>query len=661
MAEYPAYNPNSDPRRAALLALLDGVDPSERPYSGPAFRLPERVRPGPAGPRFDPSAVSRGSYTGPQFSASRSDADARAYTGPQFSVRDDDPPEELPAWRDPSSITRTERPADADRVSAEPQRYPAWRGPSQSEPGLGFNLAAARAAVGQAPQNTGAGAIRAAMFDDSIAARGDSPSVGPATPASSAVEQDEARIRDLLSKAPANTNSRGMGALRLAAYGGAQEAQSDSLGRAIGGLAGGFGAGLLNKRADETIIDRPQQLARAQAQLQLNSAAEKARGEREAAQAGTREKNALAGYYEQKPWLEEQKRADAASQRERTVVLQNLRLRKGQPLDPNNPQDRALLERAASAGILVDPEEWNNSAGNNVTLTLTDPKDPTKTNTVLFNRVTKDETVVGQRGFQPTRDESGMTSFEKGSLGLRREEFNDRKKQEAIHNDFERSRISLAGQHLDLAKLARDDRLTTETRRELGSAARLRAQAEKAQALANDYADKGWYKDKDTGEMRRAKWAVQKETQAKEEAESLRSQLYDEYGYLWSPDGQGAPQMTMQDFRRNHPSFESSGHREGDKVVPMTTGDILAAARRYGITITDAGQPQTTPSAPGSNMPRRGAPGASRAPQSAAPAQSKGRVSRANFGRLRAQNPGLQGKSDAEVEAILKAQGIEVY
>jgi hypothetical protein len=38
-----------------------------------------------------------------------------------------------------------------------------------------------------------------------------------------------------------------------------------------------------------------------------------------------------------------------------------------------------------------------------------------------------------------------------------------------------------------------------------------------------------------------------------------------------------------------------------------------------------------------------------------------GRVSRKNFDRVRAQNPSLQGKSDAEVEAALRARGIEVY
>lgn len=44
-----------------------------------------------------------------------------------------------------------------------------------------------------------------------------------------------------------------------------------------------------------------------------------------------------------------------------------------------------------------------------------------------------------------------------------------------------------------------------------------------------------------------------------------------------------------------------------------------------------------------------------------APTAPAGRVSRKNFGQVRKQNPSLAGKSDAEVEAALKAQGIDVY
>jgi hypothetical protein len=50
-------------------------------------------------------------------------------------------------------------------------------------------------------------------------------------------------------------------------------------------------------------------------------------------------------------------------------------------------------------------------------------------------------------------------------------------------------------------------------------------------------------------------------------------------------------------------------------------------------------------------------------PTPAAPTQpgTKGRVSRKNFDKVREDNPSLRGKSDAEVEAALRARGIEVY
>ena len=319
---------------------------------------------------------------------------------------------------------------------------------------------------------------------------------GPVTTQPSATEQDAARVRDLLSNPPANTNSRLAGAGRLAAFDAANQAgQSDSLGRAAGAGIGGFLSGLINKRADEQIIDRPQQLARAQAQLQLDSAAEKARGEREASAAQTRLHSAEADYYSQRPWLEEQKRADAASQRERTVVLQNLRLLKGTKLDPNNPQHMALLQRAANAGVFVDPEEWNNSSGNNITLTLTDPADPTKTNTVIFNKVTQTPTVVGQRGFQPTRDESGMTASERGNLQLGGARLGETQRHNRVTEAQGDARDALSRQRFDFQKAVNDQRTSERGRKELADANKLAAQSEGLARAAQDLEGKTTYRD----------------------------------------------------------------------------------------------------------------------------------------------------------------------
>lgn len=286
MSDYPTYNPR---RAAAIAALL--VDPSEkRPYNGPKFSLPVQGGDSYTGPRFDPAAVSRGSYTGPKFSVSHTDADAQddAYAGPKFVVN------------------RTERPADADRVTdeprqypvfapqAEPQQYPVWRTPvSQTEPqvypkGPTFDLTAARAALGQAPGGsaTGAGPLRAR---DST------------TPAPSQYEQDLAHYRDLLMNPPENTNSRAAGALRLAAFGAGNAAQTGSLGRAAGAGLAGFISGLINKRADEQIIDRPRELARAQTQLGVDAAADKETLARREAEARIDEQNALAEMHRRPP------------------------------------------------------------------------------------------------------------------------------------------------------------------------------------------------------------------------------------------------------------------------------------------------------------------------------------------------------------------------
>jgi hypothetical protein len=563
---YPTYNP----RRAALLAALVGigVDPSERPVS--RLNPAEQAGGSYAGPRFDPSLVSRGSYTGPKFSVSRTDADAQGdgYAGPKFAIR-------------------TEQPADADRVVDEPRQYPVYNPPAAPQQYPTF----------KAPPDS---SVTAGPAGDDLYTG----PKGPVTPKPSATEQDAARVRDLLSNPPANTNSRGGGALRLMAFDAAREAQSGSLGRTTGAALGGLFSGLVNKTADEQIIDRPQQLARAQAQLGLDTEVEKERREAEALASETRLRNANANYIEtQKPLNDEATRLDKAK---RAFLAQ---LGKMPSIDP---QKHAAFLSAWQRlnGEPFDVDAYNNRKGNIIVRGLiTDPSKPQEKNDVAINLATGGQTVLGLSGYTPPRDTSGMTEGERRTDADRDRAFMATERQRRIQNEFSRLRIAQGDKRITLAQVAQDNRVSEETRKESLAADKLRAQAEEAQSEANDYADKGWYKDKDTGEMRRAKWAVQRETQAKERAESLRTQLYDEYGYLWSSDGQGAPQMTMQDFLRNHPSFESSGHREGDKVVPMTTGDILAAARRYGVTITDAGQPQTTPSAPGSNMPRRGAPG----------------------------------------------------
>ena len=449
----------------------------------------------------------------------------------------------------------------------------------------------------------------------------------PAAPAASSpvaadgpslVEQDQARIRGMLSNPPENTNSRLAGMGRLAAYDAAREAQSGSFGRTAGAAAAGLLTGLFNKRADEQIIDRPQQLARAQAQLNLDSAAEKERREREAQASETRLRNTQADYYEQKPWLEEQKRADAATARERTAVLANFRLRKGQPLDANNPQDRALLERAANAGVFVDPEEWNSSAGNNVTLTLTDPKDPTKTNTVVFNKVTQTPTVVGQKGFQqPVNTQSGMTSKQEADVKLGGARLAEDARHHKVGEAQGQDRIGISRDNFQLgvARLEQGDvRLAQSADR--ATQARYRGLSNLIQRRNTLQAQANRWRSYKGDEGMVQPWAEKRAQVYEDQIRSVEDRMQSQFGDLLD---------------------EAATSDDG-----MVTG-AQRAMENKGLMRT----PRTPARSPSSPSP--------------APAQSRGRVSRAKFGQLRAQNPGLQGKTDAEVEAILRAQGIEVY
>lgn len=537
-------------------------------------RLPD-IRPAPRraaliaallGRSVDPSERP---YTGPRFNVAAAQAPG-VYTGPKG-----------PQMPDP-------RPADADRVQSDPV---VERDPVSPHPAFDSPDAATRPAPA-APQ----------------------PGVytGPKGPAPSQYDLDAQRNRDLLTNLPVSTNSRLAGAGRLAAFDASREAQqSNSLGRVLGAAGGGFLSGLFNKRADEETIDRPQEIARAQAQLNLDAAAEKERGEREARAAETRLRNVNADYAAEKPWLEEQKRADAAAQRERTAVLANFCLRKGQPLDANNPQDRALLERAANAGVFIDPEEWNSSAGNNVTLTLTDPKDPTKTNTVIFNKVTQTPTVVGQKGFQqPVDTKTGMTPKQEADASLggarlaedaRHHKVGEAQGQERLGQSFQ---LGVARLEQGDVRLAQSADRTTRTR--YNALSNLVQRRNTLQAQANKWRS---YKDSDSGMVQ--PWAEKRAQVYEDQIRSVEDRMQSQFGDLLD---------------------EAAASDDG-----MITGQQKAMENR-GLTRT----------------PRPPAAGH-------APAQSKGRVSRANFGKVRAQNPGLQGKTDAEVEAILRAQGIEVY
>jgi hypothetical protein len=280
---YPTFKP---PRKYPIFVVREDedVDPSEkRPYNGPKFSLPTQGGDSYAGPRFDPRAVSSGRYTGPQFSVSRRDADTQdgAYTGPKLVVN------------------RTERSADADRVADDQRRYPVYTPPAAQ-------TASQQYPTYKAPPDS---SVTAGPAGDDLYPRskvtgpdGYTGPKGPAMPQPSATEQDAARLRDLLANPPANANSRGAGALRLMAFDAVNQArETDSLGRTAGAALGGLFSGLINKRADEEVIDRPAELARAQAQLGADAAADKEALARREAEARIDEQNALAEMHRRPP------------------------------------------------------------------------------------------------------------------------------------------------------------------------------------------------------------------------------------------------------------------------------------------------------------------------------------------------------------------------
>lgn len=353
-------------------------------------------------------------------------------------------------------------------------------------------------------------------------------------------------------------------------------------------------------------------------------------------------KNEQADYLDQKPEAEAAKREDARAKAEQARVLRVLSSLKGQRLDPNDPRVTQLRTDADRAGILFDVESFNSSRGNVVRYTRTDPEHPERTVEVERNVVTGEESVLGQRGFQATRNADGMTTAEVKSDEDRDRSYSALEHQRAVSNELQRAGFNLSRERFDFSKLQRDDRLSENTRKEMGLAAKMRSEAEQAQMDAESFKGAGMYVGEDKKEHQ-AKWAAQRWKAAEDKAEAKRREYFSTYGYLHEPAGGGDIRMTLGEFRQLFPNAPN----------PM------ASAPSYGVVLTDPTQPGTPQT---NTAPRRGAPrSSSSAPSSAAPAQAKGRVSRANFDKVRAQNPHLKNASDAEVESALKAMGIEVY
>jgi hypothetical protein len=217
-----------------------------------------------------------------------------------------------------------------------------------------------------------------------------------------------------------NGNSRLVGALKSAGYGALQGfARTGNLAGAAGGAITGGTIGAVDDTADERLSEQ-RQVEIMRAGLQQMYGREAAGLKLDDARAGVRLKNEQADYYGQKPEAEAAKREAQRVKDERARIFRVLGALKGQQLDPNDERVQQLQRDADRADIPFDVGSFNNSKGNLVRYTRTDPEHPERTVEVERNVVTGEESVLGQRGFQPTRDAQGNTTSQNASIEDRR-------------------------------------------------------------------------------------------------------------------------------------------------------------------------------------------------------------------------------------------------
>jgi hypothetical protein len=181
--------------------------------------------------------------------------------------------------------------------------------------------------------------------------------------------------------------------------------------QALGAFATGTGIGAFDKSFDERLGEQGT-ARRMRGQLAELNQQETDKLKLEDARAGVRFKKAQAVFAESRPDIERGKREDGQAKAERARIFGVLARLKGQPLDPNNPRIQKLQQDADAAGIPFDVDSFNDSRGNVVRYTKTDPEHPEQTVEVERNVVTGEENVLGHKGYQATRDATGRTAAE---------------------------------------------------------------------------------------------------------------------------------------------------------------------------------------------------------------------------------------------------------
>jgi hypothetical protein len=480
------------------------------------------------------------------------------------------------------------------------------------------------------------GALTPPQFDDKLSASPDDgapprddagapvESAPPASPSNgiqprhnAALEKNLAEYGDLASHPAVAKHGRIVAALENAFMQASRQAQEvtnnslrtgrpvDSYGLASvagAGAGGGFAAAVNPVLPEEEKRKyRMESLARdIGAQVQL---------EREQAALGVQQANAA--WLQAKPGIEQQKALSTATQRERQAVLANLRLLKGTRLDVNNPQHFALLQRAANAGIHVDPDEWNNSKGNVKTFDLVDPDHPEQKRKVAYNVVTGEATDAGQSGYVQPVKPSGMTEAQERADADRDASRTNTEKQRATSNDFQRQRIGISRSQLQLglarlnqgeARLSQSADHQTQTR--FNQLSTLIQRRNALQAQSNRWRS---YKD-DEGNVQ--PWAEKRAAVFEDQIRSVEDRMQSEYGDLLD---------------------EAADSGDGMINGPQKAMENKGLMR--------------TPHAPARSAPAQSSP--------SQPA-SVPRVSRARF---RAKYPQFNGRPDADVDAAISSSG----
>jgi hypothetical protein len=472
-----------------------------------------------------------------------------------------------------------------------------------------------RPAVGSSPPPNAPGAASPSPDAQTCAPRvgeNPAPSLPPAgaTPAGVDFRPDEPASRgriaepvrrlndqlnyELANPEHSNHKHKWLKVLEMAGIGAMQGAASQPANPIAGAIGGAAAGGVVQGVRPDTLAQMQQGQRVSRLEQKLNDAFD--REKKQLAVDETRAdigvKRANERWLDARPDLEGKKAAEAAAQRERNSILANLRLLKGQRIDPSNPRHARILERAADAGIEVDPDAWNNSASNLVPIDVVDPQNPTQKRRQFYNKASGEITDVGQSSYvAPIHKDTELTSNQEGINDDRDDSRKNLERHRGIQDEFSRLRIRQGDKRISLLEASQDNRLSEQTRRELREANKLSADAERYQQAANDLTNKTTYKDPETGEERESKkWAVKK-SEYDARAAALRQQLIANYGYLFSPGDDGVPEMSTDTFSR---------------LFPSLGGNYSGESQRLGVRLTDAGGGQN-PVSP-SVLPRRGAP-----------------------------------------------------